>query len=119
MQQHEKKGVIMEIKNLSQLKRAIDNGCCFIIQTHYLKPQYTGQIRKPNKIQTNGFYSIVPGEPDNEVTTANAGKGSWFAYGSAREWTFEDGLCKCTHDGRRIWDISIFFENTQPVYAEN
>lgn len=97
----------MEIRNLSQLKKAINDGQCFVIQKHYLKPAYTGQIRKPNKIQTNGFYGIVLNEPENEVSKANAGKGSWFAYGKASDWIFDNGLCKCTHNGRKIWEISF------------
>ena len=102
----------MEIKNLSQLKKAINNGSCFIIQTHYIKPEYTGQLRKPNKIQTNGFFSIVFGEPNHTVTTANGGRGYWFAYGHAKDWTFEDGLCKYAPNGRKIWDISLVPEHT-------
>lgn len=97
----------MEIKNLAQLKRAINNGQCFVIQKHHIKPDYTGQIRKPNKIQTNGFYSIVVNEPENEVTKANAGKGSWFAYGKAKDWIFENGICKCIRNDRKIWDIAF------------
>lgn len=97
----------MEIKNLTQLKNAISKGTCFIIHRHLLKPEYTGQIRKPNKIQTNGFYSIVLNDPENEVTKANAGKGTWFDYGKASDWTFDRGLCKCTHNGRQIWEISF------------
>ena len=108
----------MEIKNLSQLKKAINDGNCFIIHKHYLKPEYSGQIRKPNKIQTNGFYSIVLGEPDNEVTKANAGKGSWFKYGSAKDWTFDNGLCKCIHNGRKIWDISLVSQKNFAISAE-
>ena len=108
----------MEIKNLSQLKKAINSGSCFIIQTHHLKPEFTGQIRKPNKIQTNGFFSIVLGEPNNEVTKAKAGKGSWFGNGSAKDWTFEDGLCKCSHSGRKIWDIAFLPEHDLPTSAK-
>lgn len=101
----------MEIKNLTQLKKAISAGTCFIIQRHYLKPEYTGQIRKPNKIQTNGFYSVVLGKPEDEVSRANAEKGSWFGYGKAKDWAFEDGLCKYVKNDRAIWEISLVPED--------
>lgn len=67
----------MEIKNLAQLKRAIKEGHKFIIRKHYIKQEYEGQIRKPNVVQTNGFYSIEDGKPDSKITLANNGKGSW------------------------------------------
>ena len=61
----------MEIKNLSQLKRAIKEGRNFIIRKHYIRPEYDGQIRNPNVVQTNGFYSIEDGKPDSKITLAN------------------------------------------------
>lgn len=97
----------MEIKNLSQLKKAINNGAMFKIIKHYIKPEYAGQIRKPNKIQTNGLYSIVPGEPDNQVTKANGGRGSWIEFGKASDWTFENGICTQYCHGRAVWEITI------------
>lgn len=36
----------MEIKNLSQLKRAIKEGRNFIIRKHYIRPEYDGQNQK-------------------------------------------------------------------------
>lgn len=95
------------IKNLSQLKKAMNNGATFEIVKHYIKPEYTGQIRKPNKIQTNGMYSIVLNEPENPVTKANDGKGSWIEYGKASDWTFENGTCTQFYHGRAIWEIKV------------
>lgn len=96
-----------EIKNLSQLKKAINEGKRFVVRKHYIKPEYIGQRRKPNVIQTNGFYSIIPEEPDSTVTTANRGKGSWIEYGKASDWKFEDGLCKQSFRGNAIWEIEF------------
>ena len=95
-----------EIKNLAQMKKAINNGLGFVIVEHYIKPELTGQRRKPNVVQTNGFYSIVPGEPGNFVSKANEGKGFWFSYGKAKDWIFsEDGTCKYSPNGKLIWKI--------------
>lgn len=93
----------MEIKNLSQLKRAIKEGRNFIIRKHYIRPEYDGQIRKPNVVQTNGFYSIEDGKPDSKITLANNGKGSWVEYGKASDWKFEDGVCKQYN----VWEIEF------------
>lgn len=97
----------MEIKNLSQLKRAIKSGCRFIVRKHYIKPEYEGQVRKPNVVQTNGFYSIEDGKPDSVVTLANRGKGSWIEYGKASDWTFENGICKQSFRGKVVWEIEF------------
>lgn len=93
----------MEIKNLTQLKRAIKEGRKFIIRKHDIRPDYVGQIRKPNVIQTNGFYSIEDEKPDSMVTLANNGKGSWIEYGKASDWRFENGLCKRSN----VWEIEF------------
>ncbi len=97
----------MEIKNLSQLKRAIKEGHKFIIRKHYIKPEYEGQIRKPNIVQTNGFYNIEYEKPDSKITLANNGKGSWIEYGKASDWKFENGLCKQYFRENAIWEIEF------------
>lgn len=97
----------MEIKNLSQLKRAIKEGHKFIIIEHYVRPEYNGQIRKPNVIQTNGFYSIEDGKPDSKVSLANNKKGSWIKYGKSSDWKFENGICKQSFHGNDVWEIEI------------
>lgn len=89
------------IKNLSQLKKAIKDGKRFKIVNHYRKPETIGQIRKPNVIQTNGFYSWIDGQPEHQVSRANHGKGYWLAYGKASEWKFEEGICKLNN----VFDI--------------
>ena len=82
------------IKNLSQLKKAIEEKRRFEIVNHYIKPEHIGQIRKPNIVQTNGFYSVMDEQPEHEISKANYGKGCWLDYGKASEWKFEDGICK-------------------------
>ncbi len=95
------------IKNLSQLKKAINEKKEFKIVRHYIHPDYEGQVRVPNIIQTNGFYSVEKNKPDSKVSAANNGKGIVFYYGKARDWSFEDGLCRYTVDGKKIWDIKF------------
>lgn len=97
----------MEIKNLSQLKKAINNGHCFTIVNHYVKPEYNGQKRKPNVVQTNGFYSIVADNPEHSLNLANRGKGSWIEYGKASDWNFENGLCSLISHGVKVWEIKF------------
>jgi hypothetical protein len=95
------------IKNLAELKKAINSGCAFTIKAHYIKPELTGQQRCAAKTQTNGFYSVVPGEPEHPVSMANGGKGYWAEYGKASDWTFENGICKQSFRGKEVWEIEF------------
>ena len=97
----------MEIKNLAQLKKAFAEGHDFKILEHW-RPENIGQVRHIRKLQTNGFYSIVPDEPDNRITLANNGLGSWMEYGKAANWTFENGIC--TFRTARNADVVIGFK---------
>lgn len=102
----------MEIKNLAQLKRAIQAKQPFEIVRHYVRPDFEGQVRKPNVIQTNGFYSVILDHPEHPVSQFNGQKGSWIEYGKASDWMFENGLCKHfdrrtngTGERRPVWEI--------------
>lgn len=98
------------INNLSQLKKAINDHKEFIIVEHYRKPHLTGQRRKPGKVQTNGFYSFVPGDPDNEVSRANGGMGYMNWYGKASDWEFNGELITQSCKGHKTMTIK-FIEN--------
>jgi hypothetical protein len=99
------------IKTLADVKRAIKNGFCFTIKKHYIKPECDGQTRKPNVVQTNGFYSVIPNEPEHPISLANNGKGYWLEYGKASEWSFENGVCKQSFRGKVVWEIEFVKEN--------
>lgn len=106
----------LTIKNLSQLKNQIKEGAFFEIIEHGNKPECIGQIRKARHIQTNGFYSYEPEHLDSNVSLANRGKGSWFEYGPASCWEFEDteNGTICTSyspfgNNAMIWKIKLFF----------
>ena len=92
----------MVIKNLAQLKRAIEARTPFLIVEHYVHPETVGQIRVPNVVQTNGFYSVVRDEPNNPINLYNNHKGSWMAYGKASEWMFEGDTVTAVST-RRVW----------------
>lgn len=90
----------MRIINLSQLKKAFASGHDFKIIEHFNRPECNGQIRHINKLQTNGFYSVVKDDPDNRWSKANGGLGAWCEFGKAAEWTFTE---KCGD----IWTATL------------
>ena len=95
------------VKNLSQFKKAISARYAFKIVKHYIKPELSGQIRKPNKVQTNAFYSVVQGEPNNPVSLANDGKGYYLNYGKAGDWDFTGDTIKMYAGGNPVWEITF------------
>lgn len=76
------------IKNLSQLKKALAPGAEFEIIAH-CRPECVGQRRRVNSANTQGFYSVIPDEPQSKVSTANCGKGSWLGWSKAPFWSFD------------------------------
>lgn len=84
-----RKDLVMVIKNFTQLKRAIEARTPFDVIEHYMHPEYTGQKRIPNYVQTNGFYSVIRDNEKHECNSYNRGKGIRCDYGKAREnWEF-------------------------------
>ena len=57
------------VKNLNQLKKTIKKGTCLEILVH-CRPEFTGQKRRVTMANTQGFYSIVPDEPEHKVSLA-------------------------------------------------
>ena len=80
------------VKNLNQLKKTLKKGVCFEIITH-CRSEFTGQKRKVTVVNTQGFYSIVPDEPDSAVTLSNDGKGYVLWWKKASFWEFENDVC--------------------------
>lgn len=80
------------IQNLSQLKKNLKAGTLLEITAH-CRSNYAGQKRKVTLANTQGFYSVIPDEPQSKVSLANGGKGSVLWWSKAPFWSFEDGRC--------------------------
>ena len=100
-----KGGENMTISNLAQFKRAINNGMEYTVVEHFVKPRLSGTRRKPTKVQTNGYYSIVPDDPDHEVSRANGGLGYMNWYGKASDWQFDGDTATQYKKGRPLQTI--------------
>ena len=97
-----------DIKNLNQMKKAINAGRSFRVIKHYIHEDYTGQIRKPNVIQTHGFYSICENDPESRATKANGGKGVYLEYGKAGDYEFTDKSILIKHrNGKPCLEIEF------------
>lgn len=95
------------VKNLSQLKKILKEGARFEIVSH-CRPEYVGQKREVTVSNTQGFYSIIPGEPDSRVSLANNGRGSVLWWSRVPFWEFQDGVCSIYNsDEKRTEDYLI------------
>ena len=65
----------MEIKNLAQLKRVIQEKREFIIRAHR-QEKFLGQKRIPNVVQSNGFILSYP-DSRSMSQLCKSWKGSW------------------------------------------
>ena len=66
---------MQKINNLLQLKKlCMEREVKFIVEKHYMSPDFTGQKRIIKYADNNGFYSGVLDEPDNIINSYNEGK---------------------------------------------
>jgi len=73
------------VKNLNQLKKALVPGVRYKVINH-CRPECIGENRIVTGVNTAGFYS------DTEIRTEKA---KWLAWGAAKHWRFENGICIC------------------------
>lgn len=94
------------IANLSQLKRYFATLPEFEVVAH-CRPECVGEIRKVNVVNSTGFYSIIPNNPNAKATLANRGKGSWLGWSKAAFWKFENNVASIYNNDKRTPDSLI------------
>ena len=80
------------VKNLSQLKKKLHTGAQFRVINH-AREECIGEEREVTYSNTQGFYSIVPSDPNCRTSLANNGRGSVLWWSKAPFWEFKDGVC--------------------------
>lgn len=80
------------IKNLAQLKRRLAAGTEFEVVGH-CRPEMVGERRRVTVSNTQGFYSIIPDDPEAKTSKANGGRGPVLWWSKAPFWRFENGVC--------------------------
>ncbi len=95
------------VKNLSQLKKTLKSGSRFRVIDHG-RAECVGEERVVTYANTQGFYSIVPSNPNCRTSLANNGRGSHMWWSRASFWEFKDGVCSLyASDTRRTKDYLI------------
>lgn len=85
------------IKNLSQLKKALQKGTRLEI-VHHCRPECIGMTKEVTLANTQGFYSIAPDCP--ELNKGNSGLGPVLWWSKAPFWGFENGVCSVYHSDK-------------------
>ena len=93
----------MSIKNLSQLKKALASGHNFKILAHYKHPEWSGQVRTVKEMGATIMYTGLLGHPESRIDNLNDGKGCYFNFGKASDWTFRNGRCQY----KKVWTIEV------------
>lgn len=80
------------VNHLSQLKRAL-KACPRLEIIKHCREECMGEIRRVTLANSQGFYSVVDGQPNHKISRANNGKGSVLWWSKAPFWRFESGVC--------------------------
>ena len=83
--------------NLAQLKKELKAGPRFEIIGH-CRQECVGEIRRVTLANTQGFYSVVEGQPKHKMSLANDGLGSFLGWSKAPFWSFQNGTCAIFSD---------------------
>lgn len=86
------------IKNLNQLKKSL-KGCPRLKIVGHCRPECVGQVRHVTLANTQGFYSVMDGQPEHRYSQVNGGRGSYLAWDKASSWTFANGICSIYEQG--------------------
>lgn len=80
------------IENLNQMKKLIQPGVKLEILKHH-RADCVGQIRHVTLKNTVGFYSVVDGQPEHQISKSNHGLGWEMNWRKAQNWDFRDNVC--------------------------
>ena len=107
------------IKSLADFKRRIQPGTEIYVKTHSVHPELAGLTRVVTRVQTNGFYSVIKGQPNNKWSTCNYGKGIRQDYESASCYRFNGTSVQILNPRREnsvLCEIEVFEkEQTQSM----
>lgn len=88
------------IKNLNQLKKVLKD-CPRLEIVGHCRPECVGQVRRVTLANTQGFYSVVDGQPDHKISRGNNGLGAVLWWDKATSWSFEGAICSVYENGAK------------------
>ena len=104
----QKKRQPFHFKHRSDMMRNISVGTEIVATAHAYHPDLIGLTRVVTKVQTDGFYSIIKGQPEHKWSTCNHGKGFFTPYSKASFYRFNGGTVQVLNP--RLKDGSVLYE---------
>ena len=98
----------LRFKHRADLMRHISVGTEIVATAHAYHPDLIGLIRVVTKVQTDGFYSKIKGQPLHKWSTCNHGKGFFTPYSKASFYRFNGGTVQVLNS--RLKDGSVLYE---------
>lgn len=108
----------LRFKHRADLMRHISVGTEIVATAHAYHPDLIGLIRVVTKVQTDGFYSKIKGQPEHKWSTCNHGRGFFTPYSKASFYRFNGGTVQVLNS--RLKDGSVLYEmEVYPPQASN
>lgn len=102
----------------ADLMRHISVGTEIVATAHAYHPDLIGLTRVVTKVQTDGFYSKIKGQPEHKWSTCNHGRGFFTPYSKASFYRFNGGTVQVLNS--RLEDGSVLYEmEVYPPQAKN
>ena len=82
----------MQLESRRQILRIMQENPKIEITAHR-HPEYVGQLRRITISDKEGFYSVIDGQPEHELSRRNRGKGSYTGMWSTRHLLLKGDTC--------------------------
>ena len=104
-------------KHRSDMMRNITVGTEIVATAHAYHPDLIGLTRVVTKVQTDGFYSKIKGQPEHKWSTCNHGKGFFTPYSKASFYRFNGGTVQVLNarlkDGSVLYEMEVYPQEAQ------
>lgn len=113
----QKKRQPFRFKHRADMMRNITVGTEIIATAHAYHPDLIGLTRVVTKVQTDGFYSKIKGQPEHKWSTCNHGKGFFTPYSKASFYRFNGGAVQVLNprlkDGSVLYEMEVYPKKAQ------
>ena len=82
----------MQLESRRQILRIMQENPKIEITAHR-HPEYVGQLRRITMSNSDGFYSVIDGQLEHEVSRRHRGKGSYTYIGNSRFSKLDGDIC--------------------------
>ena len=97
----------MQFESRRQILRIMQENPKIEITAHR-HPEYVGQVRRITMSNSEGFYSVIDGQPEHEVSRRNRGKGSYTGIWSSKHLSLKNDICTVFNHSKKPEEKELF-----------